>query len=256
MDLQKSGKRGGEAQGGYQSYGSGGARPGADEAAARDLEREMVLMEYETDRDVILKTIKDALKRHDYDDAQAFVYKYRAAAKQDEEFSILAKLLAQKLESKQKIDKIKTLIEATDEKDTKALIALNERILRIDPDNEEAKTALAALLGEDECPKPKKKKRSKKALEKRAENAMHPGLATVLLALACMFWWLMALAMSMTAFNESFYFSGIYGALLFIPYTYWFCPYKKNKTTLSWGSYFSRIGLSFCLLLVFFFFYI
>ncbi len=256
MDLQKDGQNSGAAQGGYQSYSSGGERPNVDEEAARELDREMVLMEYESDRDVILKTIKDALKRHDYDDAQAFVYKYRAAAKQDGEFSILAKLLAQKLETKQKIDKIKTLIEATDENDTKALIALNERILRIDPDNAEAKAALAGLLGEDECPSPsQKKKRSKKSLEKIAESAMHPGLATVLLVLACMFWWLMAMGMTLTGFKSSNVVAGGAGVLLFIPYSYWFLPYKKNKTMLSWRSYFSRIGLSFGLLLVCFFFF-
>ena len=155
MDFQNKRETLNEEQGGYESYRSDGAtRTKANDTKRHEaelaLERDIVMTEYKTDRDVILKAIKESIKRRDYDDAQAFIHKYRFAAKTDDDFSILAKLLAQKLETQQKIEKIQTVIDATDDNDTTALIALNERILRIDPDHQEAKAALRALRGDNE----------------------------------------------------------------------------------------------------------
>ena len=176
MDFQNKRETLNEEQGGYESYRSDGAtRTKANDTKRHEaelaLERDIVMTEYKTDRDVILKAIKESIKRRDYDDAQAFIHKYRFAAKTDDDFSILAKLLAQKLETQQKIEKIQTVIDATDDNDTTALIALNERILRIDPDHQEAKAALRALRGDNEIDS----NRSQLHISARSHHYAHVG---------------------------------------------------------------------------------
>ncbi len=104
---------------------------------ARSVERDLTLEEYREDREVIHEAIKDALKKHDYMEAQRFVHKYRAAIKIDENFAILAKLTAQGLEKDKQIEKVKTILDVTDEKDYTRRQVLYEKLLKIDPTNEE-----------------------------------------------------------------------------------------------------------------------
>lgn len=249
MDIQNKHETLNEEQGGYESYRSDGAtRTNANDTKRHEaelaLERDIVMTEYKTDRDVILKAIKESIKRRDYDDAQAFIHKYRFAAKIDDDFSILAKLLAQKLETQQKIEKIQTVIDATDDNDTTALIALNERILRIDPDHQEAKAALRALRGDDEIDSNKKSRRKKRNRydddDLPAPNCISPHVATIMLTLATVFfefWGLCMLVASVTVGTfptiTALGTVGIYG--------YLFIPYSKNTHSLTLGKFFTRI---------------
>lgn len=213
----------------YQSYNSyNGTGQNANEQSENQLkiERELILMEYETDRDAILKAVKESIKKRDYDDAQAFVYKYRLAAKTDEEFAILAKLLAQKLEAHQKIEKIETLIDATEEGDTKTLISLNKRILRIDPDYPKAKAALQKLTNSDRSPK---KKKSRHSDDDDAEENHREGSASVMLTLGMFFatfvgGWLLVMSL-----YHSISAIGILALILTLAlYGYFFIPYPQN----------------------------
>ena len=249
MDIQNKHETLNEEQGGYESYRSDGAtRTNANDTKRHEaelaLERDIVMTEYKTDRDVILKAIKESIKKRDYDDAQAFIHKYRFAAKIDDDFSILAKLLAQKLETQQKIEKIQTVIDATDDNDTTALIALNERILRIDPDHQEAKAALRALRGDDEIDSNKKSRRKKRNRydddDLPAPNCISPHVATIMLTLATVFfefWGLCMLVASVTVGTfptiTALGTVGIYG--------YLFIPYSKNTHSLTLGKFFTRI---------------
>ena len=249
MDIQNKHETLNEEQGGYESYRSDGAtRTNANDTKRHEaelaLERDIVMTEYKTDRDVILKAIKESIKKRDYDDAQAFIHKYRFAAKIDDDFSILAKLLAQKLETQQKIEKIQTVIDATDDNDTTALIALNERILRIDPDHQEAKAALRALRGDDEIDSNKKSRRKKRNRydddDLPAPNCISPHVATIMLTLAIVFfefWVLCMLVASVTVGTfptiAALGTVGIYG--------YLFIPYSKNTHSLTLGKFFTRI---------------
>lgn len=249
MDIQNKHETLNEEQGGYESYRSDGAtRTNANDTKRHEaelaLERDIVMTEYKTDRDVILKAIKESIKRRDYDDAQAFIHKYRFAAKTDDDFSILAKLLAQKLETQQKIEKIQTVIDATDDNDTTALIALNERILRIDPDHQEAKAALRALRGDDEIDSNKKSRRKKRNRydddDLPAPNCISPHVAPIMLTLATVFfefWGLCMLVASVTVGTfptiTALGTVGIYG--------YLFIPYSKNTHSLTLGKFFTRI---------------
>lgn len=249
MDIQNKHETLNEEQGGYESYRSDGAtRTNANDTKKHEaelaLERDIVMTEYKTDRDVILKAIKESIKKRDYDDAQAFIHKYRFAAKIDDDFSILAKLLAQKLETQQKIEKIQTVIDATDDNDTTALIALNERILRIDPDHQEAKAALRALRGDDEIDSNKKSRRKKRNRydddDLPAPNCISPHVATIMLTLATVFfefWGLCMLVASVTVGTfptiTALGTVGIYG--------YLFIPYSKNTHSLTLGKFFTRI---------------
>lgn len=104
---------------------------------ARAVERDLILEEYREDRETIHEMIKGALKKHDYKEAQVFIHKYRAAIKIDENFSILAKLTAQGLEKEKKIEKVKTILDVTDENDYTRRQVLYEKLLKIDPSNEE-----------------------------------------------------------------------------------------------------------------------
>jgi hypothetical protein len=124
---------------GYQSYGQETPNMGhpASERAALELEREMLIQEYRCDRDAILTAIKDALKNRRYSEAQEFVYKYRAAAKTDEDFCVLARMTAQGLEKYQAISKLVTALEATPDDDYRMRLGLCDRILKIQPDNAE-----------------------------------------------------------------------------------------------------------------------
>lgn len=249
MDIQNKHETLNEEQGGYESYRSDGAtRTNANDTKRHEaelaLERDIVMTEYKTDRDVILKAIKESIKKRDYDDAQAFIHKYRFAAKIDDDFSILAKLLAQKLETQQKIEKIQTVIDATDDNDTTALIALNERILRIDPDHQEAKAALRALRGDDEIDSNKKSRRKKRNRydddDLPAPNCISPHVATIMLTLATVFfefWGLCMLVASVTV--GSFPTITALGTVGF--YGYLFIPYSKNTHSLTLGKFFTRI---------------
>lgn len=104
--------------------------------AELELERELLLNEYRNDKDAILLAIKQALKERNYKEAQEFIFKYRAAAKLDENFAVLARMTAQGLESEKKIEKVVTVLEATPDEDYETRIALCERILKIVPDHE------------------------------------------------------------------------------------------------------------------------
>lgn len=114
----------------------------AEMALEREFARDAVLEEYETDRDAILLFIKDAIRERRYQDAQEFVFKYRAAAKTDENFKILARLTAQGLDTEQRIAKVETVLDATPDSDYDTRMALYEQILRIDPGHEKYKAAL------------------------------------------------------------------------------------------------------------------
>lgn len=104
--------------------------------AELELERELLLNEYRNDKEAILLAIKQALKERNYKEAQEFVFKYRAAAKMDENFAVLARMTAQGLESEKKIEKVVTVLDATPDEDYETRIALCERILKIVPDHE------------------------------------------------------------------------------------------------------------------------
>ena len=110
--------------------------------AVLELEREMSLSEFEEDRDVILMMMKEALRTRNYDEAQELVHKYRAAIKKDDEFATLARMTAQGIEGAKKVAGIQTVLDATPEDDYDTRIALYERILKIQPGNEEIQTKL------------------------------------------------------------------------------------------------------------------
>ena len=110
--------------------------------AVLELEREMSLSEFEEDRDVILMMLKEALRTRNYDEAQEIVHKYRAAVKKDDEFATLARMTAQGIEGAKKVAGIQTVLDATPEDDYETRIALYERILKIQPGNEEIQTKL------------------------------------------------------------------------------------------------------------------
>ena len=260
MDFQNKRETLNEEQGGYESYRSDGAtRTKANDTKRHEaelaIERDIVMTEYKTDRDVILKAIKESIKRRDYDDAQAFIHKYRFAAKTDDDFSILAKLLAQKLETQQKIEKIQTVIDATDDNDTTALIALNERILRIDPDHQEAKAALRALRGDNEIDSNKKSRRKKRNRyddddDLPAPNCISPHAATIMLTLATVFFEFWGLGMLVASVSVGTFPTitalgtmGIYG--------YLFIPYSKNTHSLTLGKFFTRILIAIFVFIVF-----
>ncbi len=258
MDIQNKHETLNEERGGYESYRRDGAtRTNANDTKRHEaelaLERDIVMTEYKTDRDVILKAIKESIKRRDYDDAQAFIHKYRFAAKTDDDFSILAKLLAQKLETQQKIEKIQTVIDATDDNDTTALIALNERILRIDPDHQEAKAALRALRGDDEIDSDKKSRRKKRNRyddDLPAPNCISPHAATIMLTLATVFFEFWGLGMLVASVSGGTFPTitalgtiGIYG--------YLFIPYSKNTHSLTLGKFFTRILIAIFVFIVF-----
>lgn len=249
MDIQNKHETLNEEQGGYESYRSDGAtRTNANDTKRHEaelaLERDIVMTEYKTDRDVILKAIKESIKKRDYDDAQAFIHKYRFAAKTDDDFSILAKLLAQKLETQQKIEKIQTVIDATDDNDTTALIALNERILRIDPDHQEAKAALRALRGDDEIESNKKSRRKKRNRydddDLPAPNCISPHAATIMLTLATVFFEFWGLVMLVASVSRGT-FTTITALGMMGIYGYLFIPCSKNTHSLTLGKFFTRI---------------
>lgn len=146
------------------------------------MELEMLMEEYETDRDAILLTIQNALKDQDYDEAQAFVYKYRAAAKHDENFKLLARMTAQGLEGAKKIKNIETVLEATAEDDYEIRIALYERILKIQPDNAKYKKALEECRSLAGLNEPNADKSSVKKLTNKQKALIAAG---VLILLAC-----------------------------------------------------------------------
>lgn len=104
--------------------------------ATLEMEREIILQEYQTDRDAILLAIKNALKNRRYQEAQEFVYKYRAAAKNDEDFRVLARMTASGLEKAQSISKFVTALDATPDDDYSVRLELCKRILNVQPENE------------------------------------------------------------------------------------------------------------------------
>lgn len=128
----------------YNSYGASYANHAQpnESQMQRAIERDMTLEEYELDRDYILQAVKDALKERRYDEAQELVYKYRAAAKTDEQFAVLARMTAQGLEKNSKVDKIDVILDATPEDDYQTRIALCNRALKVDAGNEKYKAEL------------------------------------------------------------------------------------------------------------------
>ena len=133
MDNPQLGSTANASGTGYQGYGEESQH---NSTAVRALEKEFSLDEYNLDRDAILLAIQDALKERNYDEAQALVFKYRAAAKTDEKFAVLAKLVKQGMENAQKIGKIETVLDATPDTDYDVRMALCQKILKIEPNNE------------------------------------------------------------------------------------------------------------------------
>lgn len=111
-------------------------------ALEREFERDAILDEYETDRDAILMVIKEAIRERRFQEAQEFVFKYRAATKTDENFKLLARMTAQGLDTEQRIAKVETVLEATPHEDYDTRMALYEQILRIDPNHEKYQAEL------------------------------------------------------------------------------------------------------------------
>ena len=148
------------------------------------LELEMLMSEYQTDRDAILLTIQNALKTQDYEEAQAFVYKYRVAAKHDENFELLARMTAQGLESAKKIEKVVTVLEATAEEDYETRMALCERILKIQPDNVKYKAELERCRSAAGLDSPKKKTGDVQKVSQKLVIGM-VGFFIVLIILVC-----------------------------------------------------------------------
>ena len=118
------------------AHGYGGYEADGPESPEKALERDMILEEYRNDKDAILMAIKQAIKARNYKEAQEFIYKYRAAAKIDENFATLSRMTAQGLERDKKIEKIVTVLDATPDDDYDTRIVLYERILKVIPDDE------------------------------------------------------------------------------------------------------------------------
>ena len=138
MDLEKRAARPQGTFGGYASYDEGGqaAQTRAFDAdEQRVLERNLLMQEYESDRDVILKEIKTALRERRYRDAQEFVYRYRIAAKTDETFAALARMTAEGLENARNIETLETMLDATPEDEYRRRLQLCREILEISPDH-------------------------------------------------------------------------------------------------------------------------
>lgn len=123
-----------EQYSGYGAYGSK-EQPKRSEVV-RSLEREMNLQEFKDDRDVIIQTLKTAIKKGEYEEARDIVYQYRAAIKTDEQFAILAQMVNENLENKKEIEKFETRLDATPDDEYQKRLGLCIEILKIQPNNE------------------------------------------------------------------------------------------------------------------------
>ena len=122
--------------GGYSSYQGYGDSHKSPEAVEKMLNRDMMLLEYDTDRDIILGAIQSSLKERNYDEAQAFVEQYRAAAKTDEKFAILARMTSDGLNTQKEAEKVQTVLDATPEDDYEVRLSLSERLYKLIPSDE------------------------------------------------------------------------------------------------------------------------
>ena len=137
METQKQGNSEhyqGGYQHGYQGYSSGEAPK--SEASAKAVERDMSLLEYDLDKDYILAELKRNLKEQDFDSAQELVHKFRAAAKGDEQFELLARKTADGINKQKDVERIMTSFEMTPENDYEVRLSLSERMYKIIPSKE------------------------------------------------------------------------------------------------------------------------
>ncbi len=134
MDTQNKTNKNVEEYSGYEGYSQNDA-PSA-EVVEKTINRDLMLLEYDVDKDVILGAIKKALKERNYEEAQEFVYHYRAAAKTDEQFEILAKMTADAMKNKKDAEKIQLVLDATPEDDYEVRLSLSERLFKLIPDDE------------------------------------------------------------------------------------------------------------------------
>ena len=73
---------------------------------AHNIEKDLAIEDYRSDRDYILISFKNALSNRNYEEAQSFVDRYGDAASFDDEFRTLAKLTSEKIEEKRKYDEL------------------------------------------------------------------------------------------------------------------------------------------------------
>lgn len=121
-------------QGGYQGYGSMEETQPAEQSKA--VERDMSLLEYDLDKDYIIEELKRNLKEEDYASAQELVHKFRAAAKGDKQFELLARRTAEGIKKEQDVEGIKTAFDMTPENDYEVRLSLSERMYKIIPSKE------------------------------------------------------------------------------------------------------------------------
>lgn len=131
-NTQKDSGHSSEPYSGYSSYNSNEPH---NSGVVRSLEREMCLQEFKDDRDVIIQTLKTAIKNGEFDEAQEIVFQYRAAIKTDEQFAVLAQMVSENLESYKEIQKIETRLDATPDDEFQKRLDLCNQILKIKPQN-------------------------------------------------------------------------------------------------------------------------
>ncbi len=141
----------------YQSYGQE-AQPGMSSPAPHSFEQakleydekqvklSLLKDDYESNRTVILNAIKDAIKSQEFEEARDFVRKYHPVAQNDEAFKLLANTLSERLGKQNKIETFVLELELTDEDDLDKRIDLCQKILNIDPKNEEYQAELKRCL--------------------------------------------------------------------------------------------------------------
>lgn len=133
MDARSSRKTGSGVRG-YKGYSGYGSEPegGQDTSLVRkSLERDLILEEYREDREAILSALKTAIRERQYQEAQEFVYKYRAAAREDESFAVLAQMTADGLKTDKALEKLQVSLDATPEYDYRVRLSICERMYRM-----------------------------------------------------------------------------------------------------------------------------
>lgn len=133
METQKQ-EKSGRYHGNYQGYSS--SEEEKDTHKDKVMERDMSLLEYDLDKDYILESIKQNLKNRDYDSAQELVHKFRAAAKGDEQFEILARRTADGINRQKDLQRVKTSLDMTPEDDYEVRLSLSERMYKLIPSEE------------------------------------------------------------------------------------------------------------------------
>lgn len=103
----------------------------------RSFERERQLSEFKRDREFIILSIQSALKSRNHKEAQEIVYQYRLAAEIDQEFRRLARLTKSVCIERGAADDILFILDSTPDDDHVKRYALYERLLDIDPSNQE-----------------------------------------------------------------------------------------------------------------------